>query len=245
MKIGVRWCAIITSVDDVEMARAIITKPYMNMLDDVGWTPLTAAVIHHAHKILALLIEMGADVHAKSPNLKRTLLHEAVAMDNHKGLATLLSLGRIPLDARSFRGYTALHLAVGWHQEECVKLLLDAGANARLLDGQTNQSTLDHWLIHNDDPTGHRLVGEMNRRIPRRLILAGARWVRTSHHKIPRDLRVYRVALAVCKLASRALGRALYLRGICRDLCHLMERMVWETHDRPESLKNIEACFCF
>ena len=64
-----------------------------------------------------------------------TPLHEAVAGGHHKVVDFLLEKTHgAHVNCRANRGYTPLHLAAKNGQEECVKVLLNHGADVSLMD---------------------------------------------------------------------------------------------------------------
>jgi ankyrin repeat protein len=61
----------------------------------------------------------------------RACLHVAVACGNAAATSTILGAPNVEVDAKDGEGRTALHLAVAKNDLESVKLLLEAGANAK------------------------------------------------------------------------------------------------------------------
>ncbi|TAL32244.1 MAG: hypothetical protein EPN97_10065 [Alphaproteobacteria bacterium] len=80
----------------------------------------------NAYPILEMLIAAGADVNA--PGCSFTALHEA-AIKGYCDSATLLLDHGARIDARGYKGQTALSLAVEFNHPEMVKLLIDRGAD--------------------------------------------------------------------------------------------------------------------
>jgi ankyrin repeat protein len=104
-----------------------------------GWTPLHLAAHFGRVETMRVLIEHGADVHARSSNeMSNTPLHAAAAGGRGEGVAELLGRGADP-NARQHGGWTALHAAAQSGRIEFARLLLDRGADAspRTDDGIT------------------------------------------------------------------------------------------------------------
>ena len=104
-----------------------------------GWTPLHLAAHFGRLETIRVLIEHGADVHARSSNeMSNTPLHAAAAGGRTEAAAELLDRKADP-DARQHGGWTALHAAAQSGRLELARLLLDRGADAspRTDDGLT------------------------------------------------------------------------------------------------------------
>jgi ankyrin repeat protein len=104
-----------------------------------GFPPLAAAA--HFGKVDAMraLLELGADVAARSGNaLQNTALHAAAAGGRVDAMRLLVEHGA-PVDARDAGGHTPLMIAAANGLADGVKLLLDKGADraARAGDGRT------------------------------------------------------------------------------------------------------------
>jgi hypothetical protein len=217
------WSSVITPHDHVPALKAVITKQNMNSKDSARLCPVEWAIQEEAHKILDFLIEMGADVQIKKKWNKDSMLHYAVKVVNQIALQTLIDTKRIPVDVRNGDGETPLHCAIVKDCDECVRLLLSAGANPRRVLGRTNQTCLDLALAQSLDFS-----------LVKRMILAGAWFQRITGRDRPLHWRAYRQGLANCKLAERALGRVLKLCKVDKDSAAVIQRMVWETHDAKE-----------
>ncbi len=95
---------------------------------DVSAEALFAASVRVDADLIALLLELGADVRARDDE-GLTPLHQAAAGGDAAAVAMLLEAGADPNAADRFGG-TPLHCAVGRRSEECLRLLLRGGARA-------------------------------------------------------------------------------------------------------------------
>ena len=87
-----------------------------------------AAQTGNVEAIKYLILEHGVNVNVKSAGTSQvTPLHMAAKERHHKAISSLLDLGA---DSQSIdsRGRTALHIAAGVQDLNCVKVLLDHGA---------------------------------------------------------------------------------------------------------------------
>ncbi len=98
-----------------------------------GNTVLTAAILAGSLECTAALLDRGADINERSPELGRTPLHAAVGPANHRIspdiVGVLLDRGAAP-DSALDDGTTALAWACTGEDPRIVKLLLDRGAKA-------------------------------------------------------------------------------------------------------------------
>lgn len=104
-----------------------------------GWTPLHLAAHFGRRETMRVLIEHGADVHARSANdMSNTPLHAAAAGGRTEAVEELLGRKADP-NARQHGGWAALHSAAQSGRLDLARLLLDRGADAspRTDDGLT------------------------------------------------------------------------------------------------------------
>ncbi len=105
-----------------------------------GFTPLHLAAFFGHVDAARLLLEKGADVHARATNRRLTSvtpLHSAAAARHTEVAELLLEAGADP-NATQNGGWTALHSAAANGNAELVRILLDRGAEAmRMADDRT------------------------------------------------------------------------------------------------------------
>lgn len=118
---------------------AASNKESVTAVNSQGFTPLMIACYRDQSKAAKLLVELGADVNAASP--EGSALQAAVYKGNRELAAFLLEKGAFA-DAKGPDGNTALMLAVLAQDEKLVRLLVKHGADLRLRnsDGQTAYS---------------------------------------------------------------------------------------------------------
>ncbi|KAI5777257.1 ankyrin repeat-containing domain protein [Geopyxis carbonaria] len=113
--------------------------------EESGFTALQAAVSSKNQKLVAMIIDAGADIHAPPSILPdgkmgRNLLHRAVAAGNYQMVCSLVSRGADvnELDESSCRVHvaynckTALQEAVAQGKPSIIKLLLESGAKVHM-----------------------------------------------------------------------------------------------------------------
>ncbi|MGA5165739.1 MULTISPECIES: ankyrin repeat domain-containing protein [Streptomyces] len=136
-----------TAEGDTERVRKLLhagaevdeRAPFLGGFND--WhTPLLVASRDGHGEIVALLLAAGADVNAVEPTFGAVPLHKAVYNGHADITAQLVARPGIDLDFQgATNGYTPLHDAL-WHgYEECVRILVGAGARLDLVghDGKT------------------------------------------------------------------------------------------------------------
>jgi ankyrin repeat protein len=105
----------------------------INAYSHDGWTPLHLAAFFGHRETAALLLDRGADVNARSRNLKfgreNTPLHAAAANRQTKTAELLMDRGA-EIDARDGSGLTPLALAAGTKNDILMILLLERGAQS-------------------------------------------------------------------------------------------------------------------
>ena len=96
-------------------------------IDKGATTPLHNAAENDEAKVIASLLDRGADIEAHNEK-GSTPLHVAAAHNKPEVVALLLDRGA-DIEARSATGHTPLHYAAGYNKPEVVALLLDRGAD--------------------------------------------------------------------------------------------------------------------
>lgn len=126
--------------DTAEIRRQLARDPALaHAWADFGWSALHLAAFSGAPAAVQLLLERGADVHARSRNkFKNTPLQAALLAGQIATAQILLAHGADPL-IRQAHGFTPLHEVALLGRRDLVDLLLGAGAeiNARADDGRT------------------------------------------------------------------------------------------------------------
>ncbi|KAI9893551.1 MAG: hypothetical protein M1814_006347 [Vezdaea aestivalis] len=112
--------------------------------------PLIAASIKNHKEIVKLLLENGADIHAKG-NYGETALHEA-ASRGHEAIIKLLLENGADIHAKSDYGETALHKATSRGHEAIIKLLLENGADIHA------KSDYGETALHKATSRGHEAI---------------------------------------------------------------------------------------
>ena len=116
------------AADHIERDPALI-----NTHSHDGWTPLHLAAFFGQRETAEMLLDRGADVNARSHNLKfgkeNTPLHAAAANRQTKTAELLMDRGA-EIDARDGSGFTPLALAAGTKNDILMILLLERGARS-------------------------------------------------------------------------------------------------------------------
>lgn len=109
-----------------------------------GFTPLSMAAHFGNEETVKLLLDLGADVNARSKdgNLNNTVIHAAI-MGNYEHIIQMLIQHGADVNAkcegRLRLGYTALHVAAFFGRDSLIRIFLDNGADKRAknADGET------------------------------------------------------------------------------------------------------------
>ncbi|KAI9737989.1 MAG: hypothetical protein M1834_009359 [Cirrosporium novae-zelandiae] len=120
---------------DIEMTEFLLNrKSDPNTVIDTKWTPLHEAANSEASeinkdKIVTMLLDYGADVHAETKNSERPL-HYASARGHARVAETLINRGAgIDIDVSNTFGWTPLHKAAFNNSIRVLKLLLRKNVN--------------------------------------------------------------------------------------------------------------------
>ncbi len=112
---------------------------------ELGWTPLTTAVLLGQEDIARRLLEKGATVHTRNRDMSTTL-HGAVVLNDARVLSLLIEHGA-DVDARDTNGSTPLHVAAFLGREEAARTLLSKGADPKMKD---LRDQTPHDVTHTD-----------------------------------------------------------------------------------------------
>jgi ankyrin repeat protein len=119
---------------------------------------LAKAIRERPDQVMRILIRSPLLIHEKVDGT--TILHLAV-QHNTDIIPTLIEMG-VDLDAVNEGGYTALHLAICFHREECARTLIEHGANLEIKT-ETMQTALH--LALKDHPSIVRYLIEKDANI--------------------------------------------------------------------------------
>lgn len=126
--------------DTAAMARQLARDPRLaTTWTEFGWSALHLAAFSGVPGAVQLLLDRGADVHARARSkFRNTPLQAALLAGQLATARLLLDHGADPL-VRQARGFTPLHEAALLGRRDLVDLLLGAGAeiNSRSDDGRT------------------------------------------------------------------------------------------------------------
>ncbi|OXU21902.1 hypothetical protein TSAR_002413 [Trichomalopsis sarcophagae] len=127
-----------------DLKKAIDSGLDVNTRHSLGWTALQTAAINGRVEALRYLIERGADINAGDNfvNVYKT------AMEKRMHPSDVLSEREEEFSDRliaraTFKGFTALHYAVLARSKDCVKALLDAGANPTI-ENEAGRRAVDY-----------------------------------------------------------------------------------------------------
>ncbi|KAL8325257.1 hypothetical protein RB597_008493 [Gaeumannomyces tritici] len=124
-------------------------------------TPLSWAAGNGHEAVARLLIEMGADIEAKSSDGGYTPLHQA-AQNGHEAVARLLIEMGADIEAKSSDGgYTPLHQAAQNGHEAVARLLAELGADIEAKSGDGGYTPL-HYAAQNGHEAVARLLAELS-----------------------------------------------------------------------------------
>jgi ankyrin repeat protein len=107
----------------------------VNEGDGSGCPALRGASLRGHQAMVELLLEAGADAVTPDENGDTSLMNAATRVQVGT-LRALLAHGCGDIDARDWAGRTALYWACNYHCTNAVLLLLEAGADSRIAEGQ-------------------------------------------------------------------------------------------------------------
>ena len=118
-----------------------------NSRDSKNYTPLHCAAVRGNTEIMKLLLDSGADIHAKGGDTLTTPLHEAIHYDwagtHVKPVVQLLVDRGADVNAKDRNGVTPLHKAYcGRDEVEVAELLLNKGAHINAKGGEAQRTPL-------------------------------------------------------------------------------------------------------
>ncbi len=117
----------------------------VDTLNQLGFRPLSSAVVGGDEEVVRLLLGYSADPDAKL--VGSPLLTHAIDIDSVGTIHALLDKGADVNATGDGAGVTPLIIAVARQQMATVKLLLSRGANIRVKD--VNDKSVLHWLLCN------------------------------------------------------------------------------------------------
>jgi ankyrin repeat protein len=138
-------CSVLDS-RNYEVAKYLIENgANINLCDYHGRSPLNNAVFWNINTLrnIKLLLQMGADVHAKDKE-GGTILMASMEHINLELIKILLDYGHNPDEADN-EGLTPLHLAMMYNHSECINLLIEAGADIKKNDNDGN--SMMHYIV--------------------------------------------------------------------------------------------------
>jgi quinoprotein dehydrogenase-associated probable ABC transporter substrate-binding protein len=124
--------------NDFDRVKFLVSKGAdVNKADNQGWTPLQSAARQRHDKMIALLIELGADVNVGEP----TPLVAAVMRDHVPSVKVLLEHGA-DVEKSGQDGFKPLPLAIAEDKYESAKTLMEAGAKVNEPSGDDGLTPL-------------------------------------------------------------------------------------------------------
>ncbi|XP_058796317.1 mitochondrial disaggregase-like [Phymastichus coffea] len=127
-----------------DLKRAIESGVNINVRHPLGWTALQTAAINGKVEVVKFLLQHGADINAGDDfiNVYKTAMEKRmhpsdVLMEREEEFSDRL------IARATFKGFTALHYAVLSRSKECVKALLDAGANPTI-ENEAGRRAVDY-----------------------------------------------------------------------------------------------------
>ncbi len=124
--------------NDFDRVKFLVSKGAdVNKADSQGWTPLQSAARQRRDQMIALLIELGADVNVGDP----TPLVAALMRDHVPSIKVLLAHGA-DTEKPGQEGFRPLPLAIAEDKYEAAKALMDAGADVNTPSGDEELTPL-------------------------------------------------------------------------------------------------------
>lgn len=150
-------CAI--EADRVDTIRELVRWGMdPNAVADDGRTYLNSALDDDSAGAFAILVEMGADIEARSENENHGHIFLAAAgWGCVKVVSLMLMRGWADIEMRSPKGLTALHCAAAAGETTTVKRLLDAGADIEAMD-KKGRTALEYAEARGNRTTARLLV---------------------------------------------------------------------------------------
>ncbi|XP_035218039.1 ankyrin repeat domain-containing protein 16-like [Stegodyphus dumicola] len=105
-----------------------------DIMDTCGITPLMDSVSGNHHHIVEYLLQENAASFDKTDCFLRTVLHLAAEAGNLNSIQYFVKHKNMHVNCQTLDGLTPLHYAAKEKQGECVKLLLQLGADCTLKD---------------------------------------------------------------------------------------------------------------
>lgn len=133
------WARASLADVEAELARGI--DP--NVIEEDALIPNTTTPLHLAAscaepRLIAALVDHGADIEAREDFLNRTPIHFAASYNPNVNAVALLIERGAAIWARDQYGETILHAAAGHAQQMVVELLLDIGMSVGVTDNWGN-----------------------------------------------------------------------------------------------------------